>query len=777
MSLKNRILYTVLMLSISLNAGCGGETVVTKIDPTEHPGTQPNMGVVFSLPQTVVLAEVPLTRVTSKPGTFASWTLFFYPELTADNFTAEEKTVFKVGTAKFDTRGQTDPDNVYVAHIKAKQFETKTLLLEFNEDGIIARTDASSKDDTIDVVTTGLKTVASIVAPLIGGGAGVGPLLSDLGTTPSTDFLSLSDKMVRLQRTLDERESAPVKKSDCAQKMADALVAKARAAQAAEKAKTNADMIAAEQASKAAQDADFEAQAVCSEEQFKNALKQDRALYNSLDDTYKTFLRENFGFQFLTYIAERPVPAGTTGIVFFLTLNKNQQDFINNQEQRSASPCEKWPATTKNCLATGVKLDLLRAKVAYDKILELRKKRQDTLFETTGTDVNTSSHLEFRLKELDAQIKSLEQTFFFGTSVETSGAAKFEYTPGKGSDDDSQPLFRYSTGGTKPGVCSIEDEDPGVFKAFVPEPLKGDCHPADDFLIASKDLRDTNAFIKRLKTDASRDAVSTYLFNHFQPGTQQLINSATDKDKPQVRATLLNALFADLKSVIEGPSLYQTVVTDIKLSDATLKAQTEIVKLEAVQNPTAEQSAQLVQLRRQLNRSSLDDTYTKELYRYSAWAPHTVALVIDPKTPGLASAVDKQKLVENGRRGFPYRLAALTTARMFDDEIEKGRSAVRIAQFGPVQSLPANLGGRRSSYKITYFDSTGQIKVFDMSADALIQKDNIKDITDGVTTLRDSEAAKLERDTKLLELKKKKLDAERALKTAAKDEPSPTPEP
>jgi len=67
--------------------------------------------------------------------------------------------------------------------------------------------------------------------------------------------------------------------------------------------------------------------------------------------------------------------------------------------------------------------------------------------------------------------------------------------------------------------------------------------------------------------------------------------------------------------------------------------------------------------------------------------------------------------------------------------------------------------------------------VFDMSADALIQKDNVKDVTDAVTTLRDSEAAKLERDTKLLELKKKKIDAEKALKEAVKEQPSPTPEP
>ena len=775
MSFKNAILYTVLMFSICLNAGCGGETVVTKIRPTEHPGTQPNKGVIFSLPQTVVIAEVPLTRVASNPGIFANWTRLFYPALTADDFVTEQKSVFKVGTAKFDTRGQTDPDNLYIAHINAKQFETKTLLLEFNEDGIIARTDASSKDDTIDVVTSGIKTAAAIVAPLIGGGASLPAALDS-----SNDIGFLEAKIRSREQALGDIETAPEKKSVCEQKQIAASAARERASKAADKAKVSRkdnDKVAADQAQKAADDASSQADAFCNEAQFKLAMsEEDQLLYESLDDNYKAFLRENFGYQFLTYIAKRSLTDGSTGIHFFLTLSEKQQRFFDNLT-RTASPCEKWPAASKNCLATEVKLELLRAKAAYDKILELRKKRQDTLFERTGTDVNTSSHLEFRLKELDAQIKNLEQTFFFGTSTETSGVAKFELTPGKGLVEEKQPLFSYSRGGTKPGVCSIDDKDePGVFKAFVPEPLKGVCH-APGFLITSGDVRDTNAFVKRFKTAASRDSVSSYLFSQFRAQTQRMIDSSTDDDKPQARANLLNALFTDLTNVIEGASIYPTVVQHVKLSDATLKVQTDVTKLEAIPNPTQQQLAELTQLRRRLNRSLLDDTYAKELYRQSAWEPHAVALVIDPRTPGMATAVDEHDFVEKGKRGFPYRIAAVTTAKMLDDETEKGRSSLRIAQFGPVQSLPAKLGGRRSSYKITYFDSTGQIKVFDMSADALIQKDNVKDVTDAVTTLRDSEAAQLERDTKLLELKKKKLEAEKALKEAAKEEPSPTPEP
>ncbi|HEY4426272.1 MAG TPA: DUF4831 family protein [Pyrinomonadaceae bacterium] len=766
MSCKELVLYTLITFAIAMTAGCGGETVVTRVDLEAKPGSQANEGVLFSLPETVVMAEVPLTKVSSSPGIYSNWTPFFYPELTSDNFTTEQKTVFKVGLATFTTRGQADPNNVYVAHIKAKQFETKALLLEFNEDGIVARTEASSKDDSIDVVTSGIKTVASIVAPLIRGGAGIP--FSDNNSFKGID-------------NLPDRSEAVAPDLNCEEKLAKARQASEQAAKAAEKAETSgktADAKAADTARQAAQALYVEFGA-CTEKRFKNQLQEDdRALYESLDVDYKRFLRENFGYQFLTYLAKREVSEGSTGMQFFFTLNKKQQDFIDKQKHGS-SPCEVWPSAKTMCLATEVKLELLKAKTAYDKILELRKKRQDTLFQSTGNDVNTSAQLEFRLKELDAQIKSLEQTFFLGTSSETSGAAKFEFRPGDGSAKESKALFAYSRGGSKPGICEVTREVPGVFKALVPEQLKGDCH-TPDYLVSTGDLRDGKVLIKRLREHATADQVSYYLYDQrLTRGTRALIDVSSDDDKPQVRAQLLAALLADLKTVIEGANIYDDTraFQSVDLSGATLELRKEIAKLDALPTLTSEQTASRAQLIIRLNRSLLDDAYPKELYRQSAWAAHQVSLSIDEKTAGLATSVGGRNLRENGRRGFPYRIAAITMAKVLDDEIEMGRSSVRIAQFGPVQSLPANLGGRRSSYKITYYDSTGAIKVFDMSADALIQKSNVTDLTDAATTLRDSEANGLKRETELLELKKKKLDAEKALKEAAKEEPSPSPSP
>lgn len=754
MSLK----YLVLSLSAILIAvfciACDGETRVTKVDPSK-PGTQTGDGVLFSLPQTVVLAEVPLTKVDSKPGAYAKWTPFFYPELSRDDYVSEEGAVFKVGAATFTTRGQTDPDQVYIAHIKAKQFETKTLLLEFNEDGIIARSEASSKDETIDIVTSGIKTVASIVAPLLGGGI-------PLDTRNINNVIS---------------ESVMAEKTDCRQKLALARQASDKA-EAAEKRVLASDTKANQKAARAARSAADVALAdiaVCNEAEFREQLSDENAaLYDSLDSNYKKFLRENFGYRFLTYVSTKPIPPGAMGIEFFFTLNEAQQDFINKQA-RGTSPCELAPATSTNCLATTVKVALLKAKAAYDKIQELRRKREDFLSETTQAQINTSTNLEFRLKELDAQIKATEQTFFFGTSSETTASARFEFKPGDGlgANPETQNLFTYSKGGGKPGICKVDPERAGVFKALSPPSLKGACHE-DGFGFESGDLRNSQQLVSRLKTHAANDSVSRFLFTNLSAGTKADLASATDQDKPQVRQKLLKALMAEMSSVINGAGIYgDALFANVEQSGATLDLRAELKKLQTLPGPlTPEQAARLVAIIPQLNRSLLDDAYADELYRHSVWASHQVVLSIDPSTPGFAKTVDTSKLQQPGKRGFPYRVAAPTFARLLDDRNEKGRGAVRIAQFGPVQTLPSSLGGRRSSYKITYFDSTGAIKVFDMSSDALIQKQNITDLTDAATTLRDSEAARLKRDTDLLELRKKKIEAEKALKDA-KAEPAP----
>src|SRR6185295_18709854 len=124
------------------------------------------------------------------------------------------------------------------------------------------------------------------------------------------------------------------------------------------------------------------------------------------------------------------------------------------------------------------------------------------LAELTPPQVTNSTNLEFRLKEIDAQIKSTEQTYFLGSPAETSATAKFEFTPTTAIP--TQSLFTYAGGGPSPGICTVSPEAAGVFKAIWPRSLKGECRPANQF-IQTGDLRDAKGFIRRLRVRAPTD--------------------------------------------------------------------------------------------------------------------------------------------------------------------------------------------------------------------------------------------------------------------------------
>lgn len=698
----------VICILAALTSACRSETLVTKVDPN-NPGGRAD-GVLFSLPETLVVAEIPVSRVSSSPGMFHEWTEFFYPELSSDDYVTEEGSRFKLGSPTFTTRGQTDPNNVYMAHIKTKLFETKTLLLEFNDDGIIARTEATSKDESIDIITSGIKAAASIAAPLLPFGAGAA----------------------------------------------------------------------------AVQPADLTRSQVIDEQYFRSNLdKRALALYDSLDRTTRQRLADNFGFQFLLFVQTTSGGTDAAGVEFFFTLNEDQWKIVEDMPHTGA-PCPVIPpdpaalaaaaaaaaalaapvpaapppppVVSANCLMPATLVELARALKAYNKIQQLKVKRQDYLNEMAPPQTANSTHLEFRLKQVDDQIKELEQAYFLGTSSETASTSRFEFKPT--SATLSHNLFTYSAGGGRPGICAVDTEVAGVFKATWPKNLKGDCHAASPNFEAG-DFRDLESLATKLAAGAAAgaDPVSTYLYG-LLPNAAPLL---TQVGTPQQRDHLTRALITDLNAVVNGPASIYAVA---RFQNVRLSADT--IKLINTPGPTPAA----------LNRLLIEDAYRREIFRRSAWTPLQVALQVDNAPPGFAQAVTAANLSQPGKRGFPYRVPALTIVRLLDNSVERGRSDVRIAQFGPIQTLPASLGGRRSSYKITYYDQSGAIKIFDMSADALIQQSNVTDITDAATTLRDAETTRLKRETDILKAKKDKLDAEKALRDAqAAAEPSPSPSP
>lgn len=154
--------------------------------------------------------------------------------------------------------------------------------------------------------------------------------------------------------------------------------------------------------------------------------------------------------------------------------------------------------------------------------------------------------------------------------------------------------------------------------------------------------------------------------------------------------------------------------------------------------------------------------------------PHGVALRLDVPAAQLASYLDSTSpnhvnFDTSGDRGFYYRVPAKVTAVLLDAGDEVSREEMAVAQLGQTASLPASTGGRRSSYKVVYYDATGAVKTFNIGSDALIQKSNADDVGATITELRDAELKRLERETKKLTAEKDRIEAEKALKKAKED--------
>jgi hypothetical protein len=154
--------------------------------------------------------------------------------------------------------------------------------------------------------------------------------------------------------------------------------------------------------------------------------------------------------------------------------------------------------------------------------------------------------------------------------------------------------------------------------------------------------------------------------------------------------------------------------------------------------------------------------------------PRSVSLRLDVPAAQIASYLDAASprhvnFDASGERGFYYRVPAKVTAVLLDAGDEVSREEMAVAQLGQTASLPASTGGRRSSYKVVYYDASGAVKTFNIGSDALIQKSNADDVGATVTELRDAELKRLERETKKLNAEKDRIEAEKALKKAKED--------
>lgn len=280
MRTKQTALALLVLLAASASSGCfESKTVVTRVRP-HGGGARPKLnGVMFALPRTVVKVDVPVIRERRTAGQFFALSPFFFPgerfiepsapPLPAHAFTPADPAGlnYSLDDPKFGSRGKPDPDETFMVNIRAGRFETKTLLLDVTEDGIVAKAEAESTDETIDFVTGGLRSVATIAAPLLPFGIG-----------DAERFARLNDSLRG-----DPRLAA--------------LLAGPGALQGEEARRRLEEIF------------------------FAKLTDREKLIYSSLPRDYKEFLRDQITFEYLLQLTEAERD-------FFWTLSRAQRDYF-----------------------------------------------------------------------------------------------------------------------------------------------------------------------------------------------------------------------------------------------------------------------------------------------------------------------------------------------------------------------------------------------------------------------------------------------------------------
>ena len=145
---------------------------------------------------------------------------------------------------------------------------------------------------------------------------------------------------------------------------------------------------------------------------------------------------------------------------------------------------------------------------------------------------------------------------------------------------------------------------------------------------------------------------------------------------------------------------------------------------------------------------------------------------------GVADFLGKQRWPRSDKLGFRYRIPGMGIITMRQGDTLLTRSRIPVAQFGEVVALPADTGSGDSQYSIKLFTELGAMKNIQIhstgvelstieaaksAAEAIASVAAAREAEKEAEREAASEVAQLEKDVKLLKLKKEKKELEHAL--------------
>lgn len=120
----------------------------------------------YSLPRSVVVVEIPITRELYIPGRYAA----FSQQLLGIKAKTSKSNIYSVGTPILSTRSEDDPENIFLVKIDGDPLETRELIMEMSEIGLLKSGKSEVTDNTMNFVVSVAKTSAEIVGKIMGAG-------------------------------------------------------------------------------------------------------------------------------------------------------------------------------------------------------------------------------------------------------------------------------------------------------------------------------------------------------------------------------------------------------------------------------------------------------------------------------------------------------------------------------------------------------------------------------------------------------------------------------
>ena len=493
----HNMLVVALLVAGLLCAGCfKSKNVVKKIPPGDGTLTELN-GVTYFLPRTVVQVRVPFKKKDKSPGEFSRYAPCFFSKEVAAGRVKVKSTAFSTGQPTFSSRGERDPEERYIAKIKGGFFENKTMLLEFNPDGVITKGEASSTNTAIDVAIKAARTAVSIGATAFRGPASAAP--------------------TNTARAAAERAALDRAELDICRATVVAEAARAAAESAVEAAKASGNP--AEPNAVGARD-----RAEVIDQNVEAARAELKAVTQAFNDTafapaalsnllYDLRVRTNDLIDEVVCDAKYVASAVLLAAAAARPSAANEADaaqkaageiqpaitFIGKRDAPAPPATAAMPAPAppqaRNRAGCAAQVDVplqtlafaggyAAAKERHHRIIELKSKRENLASGETAPQGVTAEGLQKMLEETDRAISTYENTFFLGTEDEDNWSGDFEFTPGRSLVSTS-----YNTWQSSPvlllfskskGLCETpETSQQGVkikptFKAAQCAPAPGD---------------------------------------------------------------------------------------------------------------------------------------------------------------------------------------------------------------------------------------------------------------------------------------------------------------